>query len=152
MGGTDDVISADGFTASRRLFLRAALAAAGAMACAAPSIAGDEPLQLERIVVDDRFPEAVALARSMARDGAPISATSGDLTDLWRNDFRLAWRRAPMTLGGVTTPGGLFVLETLAADHRMRVIRRTELAPVGSRETPLVSWIIAPRLRSAPIA
>ena len=54
----------------------------------------------------------------------PLAETSGDLTDLWYNDFDLRWKQAPMALAGMTTRGGLFVLETLAADHRMLVVYR----------------------------
>jgi hypothetical protein len=52
-----------------------------------------------------------------------------------------------MTLAGVTTAGGLFVLGTLAADRGMRVIERAELSPDASRSEPLYSWTIAPRAR-----
>jgi hypothetical protein len=51
-----------------------------------------------------------------------------------------------MTLAGVTTLGGLFVLEMLAADRGLRVLNR------GEHVLVLHSWIIAPReLVSAPV-
>jgi len=148
MPATDDAEAQGPFT-SRRVFLQATIAAAALLPTTGAAAAGFQVLELDRIVIDDRFPEAIAFGRDLARQGVAVSAMSGDLTELWSKDFRAAWRAAPMTLGGLTTPAGLFVLETLAADHRMRVIHRTELPPAGSRDTPLVSWIIAPRPRSA---
>lgn len=55
-----------------------------------------------------------------------MARISGDLTDLWYNDLDLRWKQAPRPLGGVTTQRGLFVLATLAADHRMSVVYRGE--------------------------
>jgi len=53
-----------------------------------------------------------------------------------------------MTLAGVTTGSGLFVLETLAADRGMRVIERVELPADAARAEPLYAWTIAPRARA----
>src|SRR5690606_26461072 len=64
----------------------------------------------------------------------------GDLTALWYDDLDLAWKRGPMTLAGVTTGHGLFVLETLAADRGMRVVYRGRHdAPVGGRIAHVLS-------------
>jgi hypothetical protein len=103
-------------------------------------------LRPERFVFDSRFAIARHMARRMALQGISPAETSGDLTDLWFNEFDLQWRGAPMVLAGLTTGRGLFVLETLAADHRMRVASRIEhAAPVELAGETLVSWIIAPR-------
>ena len=109
--------------------------------------AADTPvLSLDLYVFDDRYPEAAALARQAARLGVPVHAASDDLTDLWRQELRPRWRTAPTTLAGVTTRGSLFVLETLAADHRMAVVSRRDFAAGGQAlQEPLVAWIIAPR-------
>jgi hypothetical protein len=90
----------------------------GAVFAAAPT------LRLEHFVFDNRFAFAVAVAQHAARAGVPSAETSGDLTMLWYDRLDLEWRRAPAALAGVTTRPGLFVLETLAADHGMRVIYR----------------------------
>jgi hypothetical protein len=82
------------------------------------------------------------MARSMAAR-VPLAETNGDMTDLWFNHLHAQWKRMPEALGGITTPQGLFVLETLAADHRMRVVHRRERGTAS--EQPLVTWIIAPR-------
>jgi hypothetical protein len=81
-------------------------------------------LRLERFVFDNRFAAAVELARHVADHGIPLAETSGDLSDLWYHELDLRWKQAPMALAGMTTRGGLFVLETLAADHRMGVVYR----------------------------
>jgi hypothetical protein len=94
---------------------------------------GPAPLRLERFIYDERFAEAAAAARRAAAHGAALAATTGDVTSLWYDDLDLRWRRAPMTLGGVTTRGALFVLETLAADRGMRVLYRGE-HDVASRD------------------
>lgn len=147
MRATDDA-EVRGLHASRRVFLQATFAAAAILPSTPSALADEATLQLDRVVVDGRFPEAVALGREIARGRAILSAMSGDLTEIWSKDLRTAWRAAPMTLAGVTTPAGLFVLETLAMDHRMRVVRRATIPPSDLRETPLVSWVIAPRPRS----
>lgn len=127
---------------NRRQFLQTGAALAACSFLASPG-AGLKP---GRFVYDRRFAPARNMAERMARQGVPLAATSGDLTDLWFNEFDLQWRKAPMVLAGMTTPRGLFVLETLAADHRMRVVSRIEHAtqdrPAGDA---LVSWAIAPR-------
>ncbi len=140
--------------ATRRLFLQSIPAVALFAPMGLPSAAAAETAEprLERFIYDSRFSDAVDLARVFQDAGALLRPMSGDLTDLWRDDLRTAWRTAPMTLAGVTTPAGLFVLETLAGDHRMRVTHRQDLAPVGSRSEPLVFWTIAPRPRTASIA
>ena len=102
---------------------------------------------VELFVFDRRFADARAAAARRAASGVEAAGFSGDLTQLWYDRLDLRWRRAPMTLAGVTTAGGLFVLETLAADRGMRVIERTELPADSAAGEPLVSWTIAPRAR-----
>jgi hypothetical protein len=101
---------------------------------AAPANAGPQApptLTLERFVFDERFPEAVATAAQASRQGVELAAISGDLTDLWYRHFDLQWKRAPMALAGMTDWHGLFVLETLAADRRMRVVYRGQHTAVS---------------------
>jgi hypothetical protein len=117
--------------ASRRQFIQSGLALSAASlttGISAFSLRADETavtsLRLERFVFDSRFAAAVELARHAAHHGIPLAETAGDLTDLWYHELDLRWRKAPMALAGMTTRGGLFVLETLAADHRMFVVYR----------------------------
>ena len=120
--------------ANRRQFIQSgfalsALSLTGIPAVSARTVASELPsLRLERFVFDSRFAPAVELARHAAHDGIPLAEMSGDLMDLWYDELDLRWKKGPMALAGMTTRGGLFVLETLAADHRMRVVYRGEHA------------------------
>jgi hypothetical protein len=131
--------------ADRRQFLQSFLfLSAATVPGVLPAVSAARPApysdwRLERFVFDERFTAAVTRARRAARDGIPVSATSGDLMDLWYHELDLSWREAPMTLGGMTTRSDLFVLETFAADRCMRVAYRIPQAE------PLVSWVITPR-------
>jgi hypothetical protein len=137
-----------GVVTNRRHFLQAGLvlstASAGvlrigdALATGSSGAAG----RVELFVFDRRFDAAVAAAARARRHGIPVAGTAGDVTHLWYDTLDLQWKRAPMTLAGVTTRGALFVLETLAQDRGMRVVERAEIAAPGE---PLHSWTIAPR-------
>ena len=124
---------------NRRRFLQSGLALpafgplAGLSLSGPASAQGRPTLTLDRFVFDNRFPEAVELARFVAREGVPLAETDGDMTELWCGHLAPQWRRRPLPLAGMTTSNGLFVLSTLAADHRMRVIYRGvhEPAPEG---------------------
>lgn len=116
---------------NRRDFLSAQLGAAVALTAgvsfaAPPARASGRTLQLDRLVVDDRYPDALRIAAHAADCAGITSRFSGDLTQLWYEQLDLSWRARPEALAGITTREGLFVMETLAADHRMRVIFRTE--------------------------
>lgn len=108
-------------------------------------------LALERFVFDDRFAEAAEAARHAAGRGVRLTPFSGDLTQLWYDDLDLRWKSRPMALAGVTTWHSLFVLETLAADRRMRVVYRGEHAiPAEGRlshslwgPSPVVEGVLA---------
>jgi hypothetical protein len=117
--------------ASRRQFIQSGLALSAVSLTtriSALSLQADDTavatLRLERFVFDNRFAAAVELAQHVEHHGVAVAETSGDLTDLWYHELDLRWKKAPMALAGVTTRGGLFVLETLAADHRMHVVYR----------------------------
>jgi hypothetical protein len=119
----------------RRRFLQSGAAAslAGALSMFPfGSVAGEPALRFERFVFDRRYAEAVEAARLAAARGIRLSAIAGDLTSLWYHDLDLRWKRAPMTLAGVTTRGALFVLETFAADRGMRVLYRGEHGAASS--------------------
>lgn len=109
----------------------------GAQSAAAPG------LVLDRFVYDTRFPLMESVAAVAGRRGVPLAAFAGDLTELWYRDLDLAWRRRTETIGGATTAHGLFVLETLAMDRRMRVVMREDRGLVNGER--LVTWIIAPQ-------
>jgi hypothetical protein len=125
---------------NRRRFIQSGLAVSAtswiaASAFSAPvGAAGTPAVRLDRFVVDTRFAEAVETALHAAYQEIRLAETSGDLTDLWYDDLDLQWKKAPMALAGMTTQSALFVLETLAADRRMRVVYRGEHGvPQGGR-------------------
>jgi len=127
----------------------ASAAATGALSLRASAAASRQSsLPIELFVFDSRFADARAAAARRTANGVEAAAFDGDLTQLWYQRLDLRWRRAPMTLAGVTTAGGLFVLETLANDRGMRVVERVELPVDAAYAEPLYSWTIAPRARS----
>jgi hypothetical protein len=137
---------------NRRQVLKWAAAASAAAtgvlsvrASAATSPESSRPIEL--FVFDRRFADARAAAARRAANGVEAAGFAGDLTQLWYDRLDLRWQRAPMTLAGVTTAGGLFVLATLAADRGMRVIERAELPADAASGEPLYSWTIAPHAR-----
>lgn len=138
---------------NRRQVLKwAAVASAAAtgglslQASAAGSRASSRPIEL--FVFDRRFADAREAAERLAANGVETAAFDGDLTALWYDRLDLCWRATPMTLAGVTTASGLFVLETLANDRGMRVVERTELSAQTPGGESLYSWTIAPRARA----
>jgi hypothetical protein len=126
---------------SRREFLRSGLAVSAAFVSSLTLLPANAaqaaPLRLERFVFDSRFAAAVQAARLAAARGIVLAETAGDLTNLWYHDLDLRWRRAPMTLAGITTKGALFVLETFAADRGMRVLYRGEHGAVDAGRAPV---------------
>jgi hypothetical protein len=120
--------------ASRRKFIQGGLAVSAlpsAMLVTSASAFAGVPhsyITLERFVYDNHFDEAVETAGHMDAFGVRSAETYGDMTSLWYDDLDLLWRHTPMALAGLTSSSGLFVFETLAADHGMRVIFRGEHA------------------------
>jgi hypothetical protein len=110
---------------------------------AAPAVAAPGTV-LDRFVYDARFAVAESFAAAAGRRGVPLAVFAGDLTELWYRDLDLAWRRRPETIGGATTAHGLFVLETLALDRRMRLVAREDRGLVNGER--LFTWTIAPRV------
>jgi hypothetical protein len=131
---------------SRRQFIHAGLAVSAASLAipqalqARPATAGASALPVELFIYDDRFVEAIEAARVATASDLRVASTRHVLQALWYDELDLSWKRAPMTLTGMTTPHGLFVLETLAQDRGMRVLQRE-----ASATTELVTWTIGPR-------
>ncbi len=108
------------------LALSAACAAGQAIFPSTAGAAQSQLLRLDLFVFDRRFAEAVDVARHVAGKGVPTTQVAGDMMGLWYDHLDLQWKRQPAAVAGMTTLDGLFVLETLAADHRMRVVYRGE--------------------------
>jgi hypothetical protein len=130
---------------TRRQLLEGVAVCATAAAGASAFPAGAAPVTPDLFVFDSRRPEAAAAAEAAARRGAPVAEAGDDLADVWRSRLRPLWRSSASTIAGVTTPGALFVIETLAADHGLRVLSRVPLRAVDGGAEPLVSWVIGPR-------
>ena len=131
---------------NRRQFIQTGLAVSAA-SLALPHVLHSEEttgegtsLSLELFVYDDRFAEAIEAARVATDRNLPVASMTRVLTELWYDELDLRWKRAPMTLAGMTTEHGLFVFETLALDRGMRVLSCT----AGATDD-LVSWVIGPR-------
>ena len=130
--------------ASRREFLQAGLAASvlpiAASARESAPEALDKRSSFYKVVFDERFPASVAFAGEMKKRGVPVHGIQGDITDLWFYDLYYRCKQGPAAIAGLTAHGALFCLERLAWDHGMRVVYRADVEP-------LISWIIAPRVR-----
>jgi len=109
---------------TRRRFIQSTivLSAVPWTIAARAQLARTQSIRLERFVFDERYREPVEVARRVSGAGLRVSAVRGDLTDLWYNELDMLWKSKPAPLAGFTTRQELFVLETLAADHRMRPI------------------------------
>jgi hypothetical protein len=89
------------------------------------------------VVVDQRFEAAQALAGDLA-PGARRIVMPRDVLELWHRQLAPVCRNRQHAIAGVTTERGFFLLRTLAAEHRLRVLSR---AVHGG----LVSWVIGPK-------
>jgi hypothetical protein len=107
-----------------------AASAAGSPARIAPPVA--------LVVVDERFEAASALARTVVAPGARHVAMTRDVLELWHRQLAPACQHGALCIAGVTTERGFFLLHTLAADQRLRVLSRTN-------HGALVSWLIGPK-------
>jgi len=110
---------------SRRTILRGAAALPLVSVPLTRALAGGSgSLALERFIFDVRFAESGAIAEHVGHLGVALSPVADDLMTLWYDDLDLKWRKAPMSLGGVTLEDALFVLETFALDRGMHVVYR----------------------------
>jgi len=142
---------------NRREFLQMSL-----VSSTLPLIAGEqreasfynsvERLRVHDVIVEMSSPLALAFRAEAIELGLEAHGIHDDITDLWYHKLDRQWKSAPATLAGITLPSSLFCLEMLARDYGMCVQFRAlhDKAEPG----PMVSWIIAPRLRnqSDPIA
>ena len=88
--------------------------------------------------MDQRFDLARHVARSLALPGIPRLALPRDVLELWHGRLAPVLRSGTHAIAGVTTERGFFLLHTLAADQRLRVLSRTDHGSV-------MSWSIGPR-------
>ncbi len=88
-------------------------------------------------VFDERFAAARSFATKARLAGLEAIGFRGDVGRLWMEQLHRQWAQ-PRTVIGLTTPGALFCLATLAQDRGMRIAVRDD-------RTSLVGWTLAPR-------
>jgi hypothetical protein len=91
---------------------------------------------LALVIVDERFESARGVAGSLAGPDIPRVALPRDVLELWYPQLASVCRSGRHAIAGVTTERGLFLLQTLAADHRMRLLSR------AGHDESLVSWVL----------
>ena len=118
---------------NRREFLQTSVSVSSlplAMKVGLPASAIAAPeyrIELDRVVFDDRYPEAVAFAHAAGGTAATSRALDrGDVTALWYDELDAAWRDKPLTIAGMTQFGPMFVLERLARERGLELIMRIE--------------------------
>jgi hypothetical protein len=118
--------------ASRREFLQMGVAAlalpisARAKANVAAGAGESAPVQLYKVIYDERHAVSRAFALAVERRGAPVHGIRGDITDFWFHDLDARWKKEPVAVAGLTEHGPLFCLERLSWDHGMRVVYRAD--------------------------
>jgi hypothetical protein len=108
------------------------------------------PPRVALVVVDERFAFARRYALSIAPPAVRRVALPRDALDFWLHELEPLCCTGTQAIAGATTERSLFLLQTLAADHRLRVSSRTTLANLdGDAREPLVSWLLVPRTTRA---
>ena len=95
-------------------------------------------LPVALVVVDERFDLARTVAGSLGLPNVPRVVLPRDLLGLWHGQLSPVLRTGRQAIAGVTTERGFFLLRTLAADQRARVLSRTD-------QGSLVSWLLGPK-------
>lgn len=124
---------------NRREFLHIGMAALSlpiaARAGASSGIFSGEDEQrtepLYKIVFDERFVACRRFGDEIKRRALPVKAIRGDITEIWYSDLYYRWKEArgaenAGAIAGMTAPGAIFCLETLARDAGMRVALRVD--------------------------
>ena len=151
---------------NRREFVKAGIAVSLLPVLSRKSVAAAVPRAIEKVIFDQRFPEARVFAQQAQEAGLDCVAIQGDITNLYFHDLSLRWNRGPTTIAGLSTKASLFCLEMLARDRGMRLQymadvldsepvpdipfdvgdhKTTAMCIVGEERARLVVWVIAPR-------
>lgn len=95
-------------------------------------------------VYDQRFAVAQQQALQFRAAGLPVAGFEHDLLPLWNARLHALWQTGPVPVGGLTNANALFLLETLAADYRLKLAYRLEVQTVATGES-LFHWLLVPR-------
>lgn len=96
---------------------------------------------------DQHFIQAREAAGTIAGCGIATAGFEGDLLHVWNSQLKPLWREGPATVAGLSNGNALFLLQTLAADHRLKLAWRRQLPRAGTQE-PLYEWLLVPRRES----
>jgi hypothetical protein len=114
---------------------------------ATASVAQPLAFKADRVLVDERFDEARVMAQQWRQAGMTIMTLPRDVLALWYDHLRPGLSDGSIrSLAGITDEAGLFLLRTLAADHRLHPLDQSlrGLAPSDAAVSqPLVSWVLA---------
>lgn len=106
--------------ANRRQFLAVSLAGSAlisAYSVRAGAVLTDSAHKtLSGFVFDERFAQAALLARDLKPLGVRAFAIQEDVSDVWYEQLSPALQAGAQTIGGLTSAGGLFVLNRLGFD------------------------------------
>ena len=95
---------------------------------------------VERILIDERFPDSKAFpGPTLGSSATAVRRFRGDLTEIWTHDLDGLWKARPAAIAGVTGSDALFVLEQLARGPGLKLVSR---APAGPRSAAII-WLIA---------
>ena len=106
---------------------------------------GPRSVPVGRLLVDMRFPDAVAMSAHAMPAREVVTALERDVLGVWHDQILPAMRDGDLAaFGGVTNPTTLFLLQTLAADLRMRIVYRADHVRVAQGVMRHVVWGAAP--------
>lgn len=97
------------------------------------TLAGYPPLSAVLAIADRTFAASAEFAHEVARHGVEARGFDGDVAALWLREVEPALRAGGTALVGLTGPGVLFCLETLARDHGCGVVFHAERPQGGGR-------------------
>lgn len=93
---------------------------------------GTRPAAGISVLYDHRHAAARGFRLRAAQWHVPVHGMHGDITDLWQNSFRTAWKNEPAPLAGLTERPALFLLEQLGYQHGLRVVFLAEHDSAGA--------------------
>jgi hypothetical protein len=135
---------------TRRQLMGSALAlpglALGHGMAMAPPLPRAPAARVRKVLIDARFAASRRIAQKLFSPGAVLIPLPRDLLGVWHQHLAPARSGSPGAVAGVTTERGFFLLQTLAADHRLRVQRVWSQTTTGDvdvhLDTSLVAWVL----------
>jgi hypothetical protein len=135
---------------TRRQLMGSAMALPGIalsqrMAIAAPS-PGAPKARVHKVLIDERFALSRPIAQTLFTPAAIYLPLPRDLLGFWHQHLAPVRTGTTSAVSGVTTERGFFLLQTLAADHRLRMQRvwSQTAGDTSHLDTSLVAWVMGP--------